>query len=113
MAIITKEELFVAPYGVCVYLKDKAETLGGYHRDGHEWLHYDRAQSDPRWSVQGFVNLLPTSEQGAGFQCIVNSHRYQEEFVECLNGEEELVVVDPGQRFRLLGNQHEANMYMD
>jgi ectoine hydroxylase-related dioxygenase (phytanoyl-CoA dioxygenase family) len=111
MAKITKEELFVAPDGVSVYLKDKAEKLGGYHRDGHEWLHYDRAPSDPRWSVQGFVNLLPTSEQGAGFQCIVNSHRHQEEFVECSNGAE--YVVDTEQRFRLLGNQYEANLYLD
>jgi hypothetical protein len=66
----------VVPDGVSVYLKDEAKALGGYHREGHDWLHYDRAPWDPQWSVQGFVNLLQTSEQGAAFQCIVNSHSY-------------------------------------
>ena len=111
-APITAEELFVAPDGVSVYLKDNREKLGGYHREGYEWLHYDRAPSDDRWSVQGFVNLLETSEHGAAFQCIVGSHRHQEAFVEHLNAEK-VVVVDPDQRFRLLGSQLEANFFID
>ena len=80
---IKKKDLYSSCDGVSVYLKDESESRGGYHREGHDWLHYDRAPDDPKWSVQGFVNLLLTERNGgAAFQCLVRSHRNQREFVE-------------------------------
>ena len=80
---IKKMDLYSSCDGVSVYLKDESESRGGYHREGHDWLHYDRAPDDPKWSVQGFVNLLLTERNGgAAFQCLVRSHRNQREFVE-------------------------------
>jgi hypothetical protein len=75
---IVKTELYSSCDGVSVYLKDESESKGGYHREGYEWLHYDRAPADRHngWSVQGFVNLLLTTRGGAAFQCLVRSHRY-------------------------------------
>jgi hypothetical protein len=88
--------------GVSVYLNERG-SRGGFHREGHEWLHWDRAPSDDKWSVQGFVNLLPTSEHGAAFQCLVKSHRYQQEFAERFKA---------GKRFNLLRNQAEVNFFV-
>ena len=88
--------------GITVYLNVDGER-GGFHRAGHEWLHWDRAPSDTKWSVQGFVNLLPTSEHGAAFQALVKSHRHQQEFAARFKA---------GKRFNLLRNQAEADFFV-
>ncbi len=113
---ILKTDLFSSCDGVSVYLKDEGEPLGGYHREGHDWLHYDRATADRHngWSVQGFVNLLPTdrvkSESGSGggaaFQCLVRSHRYQQEFAARF-------AVNPKARFLLLQSQAEVDFFLN
>jgi hypothetical protein len=101
--IVTKEQMLASGDGVSVYLNVEGER-GGFHREGREWLHWDRAPNDKRWSVQGFVNLLPTSEHGAAFQCLVKSHRYQAEFAERFQRTD--------QRFNLLRSQAEADFYV-
>ena len=97
--------------------------MGGYHREGYEWLHYDRAPNDRHmWSVQGFVNLLPTergSNGAAAFQCLVRSHRHQQAFAERFSSSgagaevaKAAVVVDRDVRFRTLQSQREVDFFM-
>ena len=71
----------------CVDLSQHARRVevdvrGGFHREGHNWLHWDRRPSDPIHRVQGFVNLLDTPEGGVAFQALPKSHRYQGELAE-------------------------------
>jgi hypothetical protein len=109
---IKATEMYSSCDGVSVYLKDGNEPgMGGYHREGYEWLHYDRAPNDRHmWSVQGFVNLLPTergSNGAAAFQCLVRSHRHQQAFAERFAG-----AVDRDARFRTLQSQREVDFFM-
>jgi hypothetical protein len=68
------------------------------------WLHWDRSPSDKAWSVQGFVNLLPTGEHGAAFQGFVKSHRYQTEFAARFKTDK---------RFNLLQSQAEVDFFLE
>jgi hypothetical protein len=65
--------------GLSVYLNTPG-SRGGFHRDGHNWLHWDRSPEDRTLSIQGFVNFFPTSEHGAAFEALLQSNHHQQEF---------------------------------
>jgi len=56
-------------------------SLAGYHRRGHDWLHWDQKPSDKVPSFQSFINLFNvTKEVGSTLSCLVGSHKHQEAF---------------------------------
>jgi hypothetical protein len=101
---VQARELLSSSDGVSVYLGAPGER-GGFHRDGRDWLHWDRSPADPVHSVQGLVNLLPTGPGGAAFQALVGSHAHQREFTGRFPAA-------AAQRFHLLASQAEADLYV-
>ena len=103
---VAPEALASSADGLSVYL-NTPDSKGGWHRPGvGDWLHWDRAPSDETPSIQGFVNLLPTPEDGAALQVLVKSHRHQAAFAERFPHAQRA-------RFYLLDGQAEANFFMD
>ena len=89
--------------GIAAYF-NHTSLRGGFHKD--DWLHWDRAPSDSKaWSIQSFVNLLPSGEGGAAFQCLPKSHRDQEEFA--IRFPE-----TASKRFHLLENQQQVDFFV-
>ena len=101
---VEPSELLSSSDGVSVYL-NRPEERGGFHRPGHDWLHWDRRPGDRMPSVQGFVNLLPTASAGAAaFEALAGSHRRQKAFVEAFPEAAD-------KRFFLLQTQAQADFY--
>ena len=103
---VTDMDLFSSADAVSVYL-NTPDSKGGFHREGHDWLHWDRSPSDAKcWSVQGFVHLSgDTVEGGAAFQCLTRTHRLQEGFAARFPETR-------SKRFHLLEGQAQADFFL-
>jgi hypothetical protein len=102
---VKPEALASSADGLSVYL-NTPDSKGGWHRPGvGDWLHWDRAPDDATPSIQGFVNLLPTLEDGAALQLLTKSHRHQAEFAARFPHAQRT-------RFYLLDGQAEADFFM-
>ena len=98
------EDLLSSSDGISVYLNTPDEK-GGFYRQDHNWLHWDRGVNDKKFSLQGFVNLLPTSEGGAAFEALERSHGLQKPFKEFKGPAFE------DKRFYLITTQEEADFF--
>ena len=103
---VAPEALASSADGLSVYL-NTPDSKGGWHRPGvGDWLHWDRAPDDETPSIQGFVNLLPTAEDGAALQLLTKSHRHQAAFAARFPHSRST-------RFYQLDGQVEANFFTD
>jgi len=109
-----KRDMFSSADGFSLYLNpDYTRKLdgtyvlnrAGYHRGGHDWLHWDQKPGDSTTlSVQSFVNLLEADDerrQTATFAFLESSHKFQKDFDMHFWGDEE----DRNPRFFRLENQ--------
>ena len=79
-------------------------SLAGYHRCGHDWLHWDQKPSDQVPSFQSFINLFNvTKEVGSTLSCLVGSHKHQEAFYKKFGMDD---------RFGMLKTQEEYDFYV-
>ena len=101
---VKPEELMSSADGLSVYLNTPS-AKGGWYRS-EDWLHWDRSPSDGTPSIQGFVNLLPSCEEGAALQVLTKSHRQQAAFAERFPHSK-------ATRFYLLDGQAEAAFFLD
>ncbi len=122
----SKWDLFSSADGFAMYLNpdfipSKSEhasipfkaNRGGYHRKGHDWLHWDQAPDTLTKSFQGFVNMLDPGDKdrcNATFTFLEGSHKKQREFQMHFWGES-TDEKEYNPRFFRLQNQKQFDFY--
>jgi len=53
------QDMLMSADGIAVHL-NRSDFTHGFHREGHDWLHADKAPSDNVTSVQSFINFCDT-----------------------------------------------------
>ena len=75
-------DMLMSADGIAFHL-NRSDFAHGFHREGHDWLHADKAPSDNVTSVQSFLNLCDTRRAAAPSDNVTSS---TQSFLDIIRG---------------------------